>query len=69
VRVRHDGGWRVRLSETGGGLMAAEIPPTSPFRLPGRGARILIRGRICYDPVHRWYTVDPVEAWHEIRER
>lgn len=68
VRLRHDGGWRIRLAETGGALAAAEIPPSKSLSPPRPGARILIRGRICYNPVHEWYTVDPVEAWHEARE-
>lgn len=68
VRLRQDGGWRVRLSETGGALAAAEIPPLRSFSLPRPGTRISIRGRICYDPVHGWYAVDPVEAWYEARE-
>ena len=68
VRLGQDGGWRVRLTETGGALAAAEIRPTKLLPLPRRGARILIRGRISYNPVHGWYAVDPVEAWHEARE-
>ena len=68
VRVRRDGGWRVRLSETGGALAAAEIPAACPLQLPPRGARILIRGRIRFDPVHAWYAIDPVEAWSEARD-
>ena len=68
VRLRQDGGWRVRLSETGGALAAAEIPPSRSFSLPRLGARISIRGQISYNPVHEWYAVDPVEAWYEARE-
>ena len=68
VRVRSgpDGGWRVRLVDTGGALAAAEIRPSNPLPVPPRGARILIRGRISYNPVHGWYAVDPVEAWHDL---
>jgi hypothetical protein len=68
VRSREDGGWRVRLMETGGALAAAEIRPSNPLPVPPRGARIVIRGRICYNPVHDWYAVDPVESWHEARD-
>ncbi len=68
VRSRHNGGWRVRLSDTGGGLAAAEIGPLTDLPLPRRGARILICGRISYDAVHGWYAVDPVEGWREARE-
>ena len=68
VRSRRDGGWRVRLTETGGALAAAEIHPSKLLPLPRRGARILIRGRISYNAVHSWYAVDPVEAWHEAHE-
>ena len=67
VRSRRDGGWRVRLTETGGALAAAEIHP-SLLSPPRRGARILIRGRVSYNAVHNWYAVDPVEAWHEAPE-
>jgi hypothetical protein len=56
----------VRLMETGGALAAAEIRPSNPLPIPPRGARILIRGRICYNPVHGWYAVDPVESWHDL---
>ena len=69
VRSRRDGGWRVRLTETGGALAAAEIHPSTRLPLPRRGARILIRGPIGYDAVHDWYTVDPVEGWHEAHEK
>jgi hypothetical protein len=63
VRCRQNGGWRVRLTETGGSLAAAEIRPSQVLPLPRRGRRILIRGRIRYDPDHGWYAVDPVDAW------
>jgi hypothetical protein len=65
VRVRslRDGGWRLRLAETGGALAAAEIRPPNLLPLPKRGRRILIRGRIRYDADHGWYAVDPVDAW------
>jgi hypothetical protein len=65
VRRRSGGGWRVRLVETGGALAAAEIVPTIPLTPPGIGRRIAFHGRLRYDEEHRWYTVDPVEAWHE----
>jgi hypothetical protein len=66
VRVRrHGGGWRVRLTETGGTLAAAEIRRSSRIALPNVGARILIHGRLRYDELHGWHTVDPVEAWRE----
>lgn len=68
VRSRQDGGWRVRLTETGGALAAAEIHPSQLLPLPRKGARILLRGRIRYNAVHGWYAVDPVEAWHEAPE-
>ncbi len=63
VRRRRGGGWRVRLTETGGALSAAEIRPPYLLPLPRRGRRILIRGRVRYDPVHGWYAVDPVDSW------
>ena len=68
VRLRADGGWRVRLSETGGALAAAEIRSSELLPLPRRGARIFIRGRIRYNPVHGWYAVDPVESWQEVTD-
>jgi 3'-phosphoadenosine 5'-phosphosulfate sulfotransferase len=69
LRVRrHRGGWRVRLTETGGTLAAAEIRHSSRLALPRVGARILIHGRLHYDEGHRWHTVDPVEAWLETTE-
>jgi hypothetical protein len=64
VRARANGGWRVRLADTGGALLAAEIPVSASLPLPLPGERILLRGGIRYDPVHGWYTVDPVEEWY-----
>ena len=69
VRSREHGGWRVRLTETGGALAAAEIRPPHLLPIPLRGARIEIRGRIRYDPSHGWYAIDPVEAWHDASVR
>ena len=68
VRLREGGGWRIRLADTGGALAAAEIRPSHPLPPPVQGTRILIRGRICYDPDHNWYAVDPVDSWHEAQE-
>ena len=68
VRARYDGGWRVRLADTGGALAVAEIGPHTTSPLPRRGTRILIRGHIRYNPIHDWYAVDPVEAWHETHD-
>jgi hypothetical protein len=65
VRARPDGGWRVRLADTGGALAAAEIRPSNPLPLPAVGARIVLRGCVYYDPDHGWYVVDPVEEWLE----
>ena len=65
VRARRAGGWRVRLTETGGALGAAEIRPWNPLPLPPPGARIILRGRVRYDDEHGWYVVDPVEDWHD----
>lgn len=65
VRARGAGGWRVRLTETGGALGAAEIRPWNPLPLPPRGARIILRGRVRYDDEHGWYVVDPVEDWQD----
>jgi hypothetical protein len=53
------------LVETGGALAAAEIVPTIPLPPPRVGRRIALHGRLRYDEEHRWYTVDPVEAWQE----
>jgi hypothetical protein len=65
VRARRDGGWRVRLADTGGALAAAEIRPSNPLPLPPVGAHIILRGRIRYDEEHGWYVVDPLEEWLE----
>jgi hypothetical protein len=66
MRVRaRDGGWRVRLADTGGALGAAEIRPSNLLPPPRRGTRILVRGRICYDATHGWYAIDPVDAWFD----
>ncbi len=66
VRLRRNGGWRVRLTDTGGALLAAEIPPTEPIALPRPGSRILLRGGVRYDAEHDWYTVDPLRAWRAL---
>lgn len=63
VRLRLDGGWRVRLADTGGSLAAGEIRLSNPLPLPRRGTRILLSGRVRYDDEHGWYAVDPVDAW------
>jgi hypothetical protein len=42
VRPRRAGGWRVRLTETGGALGAAEIRPSNPLPMPPRGAWITV---------------------------
>lgn len=63
VRCLHGGGWRLRLTDTGGILSAAEIPPASGLRLPRVGAWIVIHGRLRYDERHCWYIVDPVDSW------
>jgi len=65
VRRRSGGGWRVRLVDTGGALAAAEIVPANPLPPPAVGRWIALHGRLRYDEEHRWYTVDPVEAWQE----
>jgi hypothetical protein len=65
---RNSGGWRVRLTDTGGTLAAAEFRPFSHVVLPRVGARIIIHGRLRYDDQHGWYTIDPVEAWRETSE-
>ncbi len=63
VRVRslQDGGWRIRLADTGGALAAAEFGPSNRLPLPPVGAHIILRGRLRYDELHGWYVVDPVE--------
>jgi hypothetical protein len=63
VRLRSDGGWRVRLADTGGALAAAEFRPSRFIPLPPIGAWIIVRGPLRYDDQHRWYVVDPVEEW------
>lgn len=63
IRSRRNGGWRIRLAETGGALAAGEIRYSNPLPLPRVGAYILLRGVLRYDEVHAWYVVDPVEAW------
>lgn len=69
VRVRRNSaGWRIRLTDTGGTLAAAEIRHSGRVPLPRVGARIVIHGRLCYDDYHGWHTVDPVEAWREAPE-
>jgi hypothetical protein len=67
VRVRSipGGGWRIRLTDTGGALAVGEIRPSHPVPLPRAGSRILLRGTLRYDPQHDWYAVDPVESWVE----
>ena len=63
VRWRAEGGWRIRLAETGGALAVGEIRPSNPLPLPRVGARIMLGGALRYDEEHRWYVVDPVEIW------
>ena len=63
VRALRGGGWRVRLTETGGALAAAEIRLSNPVPLPPRSAYIVIRGSVRYDQEHGWYSIDPVESW------
>jgi hypothetical protein len=65
VRARLDGGWRIRLAETGGALAAAEIRLSNPVPLPRVGSYIQLRGALRYDEQHAWYAIDPVEAWVE----
>jgi hypothetical protein len=65
VRSRHNGNWRIRLSDTGGALAAGEIRSSHPLPLPRVGARIVLRGALRYDEEHRWYAIDPVEIWIE----
>jgi hypothetical protein len=67
VRAGRGGGWRVRLTDTGGRLAAAEIRPSCPLAPPPVGIRVIVRGSIRFDEAHDWYAVDPVEEW--IRER
>ena len=69
VRPKRDGGWRVRLTDTGGRLAAAEIRPVRPLVPPPVGARIVVRGCIRFDEEHEWYSVDPVEEWVPDRKR
>jgi hypothetical protein len=67
VRVRSQpaGGWRIRLTDTGGALAAGEIRSTNPLPLPRVGAYIQLCGALRYDEAHGWYVIDPVEAWIE----
>ena len=65
VRARANGGWRIRLADTGGALAAGEIRASNPLPLPRVGARILLRGALRYDEQHGWYVVDPVDIWVE----
>jgi hypothetical protein len=65
VRALGDGGWRIRLADTGGALAVGEIRPSNPLPLPRAGAHILLRGALRYDEAHNWYAVDPVETWIE----
>jgi len=67
VRPCHGGGWRIRLTDTGGALAAAEIRPFHLLPLPRVGAHIVLHGALRYDEEHRWYAVDPVEIWIEPR--
>lgn len=57
----------MRLADTGGALAAAEVHPPNLLPPPRAGTQILLKGRICYDHDHGWYTVDPVHSWHELR--
>ncbi len=66
LRARPDGGWRVRLADTGGALAAAEIRPWTQVPLPRVGSRIVLAGRLRYDTLHGWYAVDPVDGWIEV---
>jgi hypothetical protein len=65
VRARRNGGWRIRLADTGGALAAGEIRMSNPLPLPPVGACILLCGAIRYDREHGWYAIDPVEQWVE----
>lgn len=66
VRAREDGGWRVRLADTGGALAAAEFRRSHPQWLPPVGAFVVVAGCLLYDRDHRWYAVDPVEEWRAV---
>jgi len=68
LRLRPDGGWRIHLAQTGGALAVGDIGPSNPLPLPRVGACILLRGALRYDETHRWYAIDPVDAWVEPRE-
>ena len=65
VRALRDGGWRLRLANTGGALAAAEIRPSRPLPLPALGTTIVLSGRPVYRIEHGWYSIDPVTAWVE----
>jgi hypothetical protein len=65
VRSRANGGWRIHLAHTGGALAVGDISPSNPLPLPRVGACILLRGALRYDDEHRWYAIDPVDAWVE----
>jgi hypothetical protein len=65
VRRCHGGGWQIRLADTGGAFAAARISEWNPLPLPRAGARIQLRGPLDFDHEHRWYVIDPVEAWLE----
>ena len=67
VRALRGGGWRVRLTDTGGALAAAEIRPANPMTPPPVGALIVLHGQIRYDEEHDWYVVDPLEEWFDAR--
>ena len=69
VRPRRDGGWRVRLADTGGALAAAEFRPACSLDLPPVGAWIVLVGSIQYDDKHGWYAIDPVDAWVQAHTR
>jgi hypothetical protein len=67
LRLTADGGWRVRLADTGGALAAAEFRPDRAIPLPSIGAWVVVHGPLRYDSQHRWYVVDPVEEWAPIQ--